>query len=43
MAKQGEGKPILNSAEDGDKVVFEHLDHPFCDVAMVAVQVRTNS
>jgi hypothetical protein len=38
MAPQGEGKSIVNSAEDGDKMVFECLDCPFGNVAMVAVQ-----
>ncbi len=38
MAPQGEGKSIVNSAEDGDEMVFERLDSPFGDVAMVAVR-----
>jgi hypothetical protein len=38
MAPQGEGKSIIDSAEDGDKMVFEHLDSLFGDVAMVAVR-----
>ncbi len=37
MAPQEEGKSIVDSAEDGDEMVFEHLDSPFGDVAMVAV------
>jgi hypothetical protein len=37
MAPQGEVKSIVNSAEDGDKIVFEQLACPFGDVAMVAV------
>jgi hypothetical protein len=38
MAPQGEGKSILHSAEDGDKMVLEHLGGPFDNVAMVAVR-----
>ncbi len=38
MAPQGEGKFIVNSAEDGDEMVFERLDSSFGDVAMVAVR-----
>ncbi len=34
MAPQGEGKSIVHSAEYGDKMVLEHLDSPFGDVAM---------
>ncbi len=37
MAPQGEGKSIVDSTEDGDKMVFECLDSPFGNVAMVAV------
>jgi hypothetical protein len=37
MASQGEGKSIVNSAEDGDEIVFERLDSPFNNVATVAV------
>ena len=38
MAPQGEWKSIVDSAEDGDEMVFESLDSPFGNVAMVAVQ-----
>ncbi len=38
MAPQGEGKSIVHSTEDGDKMVLERLDGPFGDVATVAVQ-----
>ncbi len=38
MAPQGEGKSIVDSAEDGDKMVFERLDSLFGNVTMVAVQ-----
>jgi hypothetical protein len=37
MAPQGEEKPIVNSAKDGDKMVFERLDWLFYDDATVAV------
>jgi hypothetical protein len=37
MAPQGEGKSIVHSAKDGDKMALEHLDSLFGDVAAVAV------
>ena len=38
MSPQGEGKFIVNSAEDGDKMVLECLDCLFGNVVAVAVQ-----
>ncbi len=38
VAPKGEGKPIVDSAEDGDVMLFEHLDGPFGNVVTVAVQ-----
>jgi hypothetical protein len=38
MALQGEEKSIINFTEDRDKMVFDNLDSPFGNVAMVAVQ-----
>ncbi len=38
MAPQREGKSIVHSAEDGDKMVLDHLDGPFGNVATVAVR-----
>jgi hypothetical protein len=38
MAPQGEGKSILDSTEDGDEMVFEHMDSMFGNVVTVAVQ-----
>jgi hypothetical protein len=38
MAPQGEGKSIVDSAEDGDKMVFEHLVKPFGNDVMLATQ-----
>ncbi len=37
MAPQGEGKSIVDSAKDGDKMVFE-CHSLFGDVVMVAVR-----
>jgi hypothetical protein len=38
MTPKGEGTSVVDSAEDGAKTFFEHLDSPFSDVAMVAVR-----
>jgi hypothetical protein len=37
MTPKGEGTSIVDSAEDGEKMIFEHMDSTFGNVAMVAV------
>ncbi len=37
VAPQGQGKPVVDSAQDRDKVVFERLDRPLSHVPSVAV------